>query len=538
MSKAATATDTLTKALLGVSGASSPAIIQRPSAPFVKHSYLREAPESAVKTGRKVCLFFDGTGNAFGQSFTNIPTMLALVSEDPAKCLTYYQTGIGTSLTYDPAWGLRQITRKIGQIVDAGVAYSLQTHISAGYRWLMDVYQPGDSIHIYGFSRGAFTARALAGMLQAVGLLPYGNEETIPLAYSIFKNATTEELISGESVSEGFRRTFSREVCVDFVGVFDTVSSVGALYPRTLPFANRSEYIRRFRHAISLDERRARFAYQPWIKSEGAVDKTDVLDVFFAGCHSQIGGGQFDYDGDASGNLAHLPLIWMLKEAVEAGLDLDRLRIAKSPLFEPFWQQALDATLPSAKQHPGLGVYLAKVKQNNPSVNETVAACVWYASRPNPHATADALAPRADVIGLEIEKRPLEVRQQMGWMARLGEWWARRTKQITVLGWWLLEVSPTVKIVWDEEGEVRKWSFWPNLGYGRKLPKGKTLHFHYSVRERLEAKPGSFAPGNNESTPEGPDGYHFYARFHKNQSMANVDWVGEQEEASTAVSAC
>ncbi|GAA5904159.1 hypothetical protein JCM6882_003964 [Rhodosporidiobolus microsporus] len=508
------------------SSSNSPKLVQRPSGPHLKHSYIRSSPESAERTGRTLVLFFDGTGNAFGQSFTNIPTMLSLVSGDPSKVLTYYQTGIGTPLTHD-SWGLRQIIRKIGQIVDAGVAYSVGRHICSGYRWLMDSYQPGDSVQILGFSRGAFTARALAGMIQQVGLLPAGNEETIPLAYSIYKNASEEELIPGETVAQGFRRTFSREIYIDFVGVFDTVSSVGALWPRTLPFANRSEYIHRFRQVYSLDERRARFAVQPWIRSKGKEEKTDVREVAMVGSHSQIGGGQYEWDGDYAPNLAHLSLIWMLKEAVEAGLDLDHERIARSPIFEPFYQQALDATLPSATQHPELELYLQKVKNNNPNVNTTVAACVWYASRPNPRATANALAPRADVIGFSIEKRPAEVRAKMSWKDRLGDWWSRRKQQATVLGWWLLEVSPTLKIFWDDEGQIRKWRFKPNLGKGRRLPKDPI--FHFSVRERLAAKGAlSFGPGNNENVPEGDD-YTFAARFKKGQSIADVTWDGDRE---------
>ncbi|CUA69447.1 hypothetical protein RSOLAG22IIIB_14013 [Rhizoctonia solani] len=123
----------------------------------------------------------------------------------------------------------------------------------------MQNYTEGDKISLFGFSRGAYTARALAGMLHKVGLLPAYNHEQVPFAYKMFKRDDPE----GWKMSNGFKRAFCVDVKIDFVGVFDTVNSVGII-PRELPFAKTNYLIRVFRHAVALDERRAKFKANMW----------------------------------------------------------------------------------------------------------------------------------------------------------------------------------------------------------------------------------------------------------------------------------
>ena len=129
----------------------------------------------------------------------------------------------------------------------------------------------GDQICIFGFSRGAFTARALAGMLQKVGLLPPCNTEQLPFAYSMYARDDEE----GLKLSMQFKRTFSADVKIHFLGVWyvtrsicsvasvntlrrDTVQSVG-LIPKHLPFSGSNNAILHFRHALALDEHRVKF---------------------------------------------------------------------------------------------------------------------------------------------------------------------------------------------------------------------------------------------------------------------------------------
>ncbi|KAF4571712.1 hypothetical protein EYR36_009055 [Pleurotus pulmonarius] len=138
---------------------------------------------------------------------------------------------------------------------------SLVTHGGSpdGYEFLMQNYKAGDRICIFGFSRGAYTARALAGMIHKVGLLPACNHQQVPFAYKMFKRADE----TGWKQSNTFKKAFSVDVDIEFIGVWDTVNSVG-LIPRRLPFTTSNTIVRTFRHAVALDERRAKFKPNLW----------------------------------------------------------------------------------------------------------------------------------------------------------------------------------------------------------------------------------------------------------------------------------
>lgn len=94
----------------------------------------------------------------------------------------------------------------------------LDAHITGGYSFLMNNYRNGDKISIFGFSRGAYTARALAGMLTKVGLLPKDNIEQVPFAWKLYTQSSTGEL-AGKSV-EDYRKMFSRTVEIEFLGIW------------------------------------------------------------------------------------------------------------------------------------------------------------------------------------------------------------------------------------------------------------------------------------------------------------------------------
>ncbi|GAA5955521.1 hypothetical protein JCM21900_000027, partial [Sporobolomyces salmonicolor] len=403
---------------------------------------------------------------------------------------------------------------------------------------------PGDKLFIFGFSRGAFTARALAGMIQQVGLVPAGNEQSIPLAYSIYKRKGDTILVpGGETLAEGFKRTFSRDVYVHFVGVWDTVASVGAIWPKTLPFASGSNYICHFRQAFSLDERRARYAEQPWIPDESPPSlplphsstsspdplphaDTTVKEIWFSGAHSNVGGGQFLFDGEAAPSLSNLSLRWMVREAVEHGFDLDFEAVRTNPLFAPFFSSAETvlkriASGEMLSEDEGVVDYVRRVKRSNPRCNDVMAAVAYLAAKPSAHATADALAPRADALSFCVQRNPEDA--TLGWGGKVKAWWMRTAHGIKALLWWLLEVSPTVKVVWDAEGNTRRWSVRANVGRGRILPARPV--FHYSVRTRLEAVgPHAFGPGNDENVPEGTR-YRHQATFRDGTTDETVLYV-------------
>ena len=148
----------------------------------------------------------------------------------------------------------------------------LGSHIKDAYRFLMQHYREGDKVCLLGFSRGAYTVRCLAGMLHKVGLLPAGNIAQIHFAYAFYKDDSP----NGWKMSAQFKYTFCTDLDVYFVGVWDCVSSVGFI-PRTLPFSHSpTNSIHYFRHAIALDEHRAKFDVSHWGSQDPDVKKSDT----------------------------------------------------------------------------------------------------------------------------------------------------------------------------------------------------------------------------------------------------------------------
>lgn len=263
--------------------------------------------------GRTLVLCFDGTSNKYGSENTNVVKLYAMLQRDTLQQFTYYQTGIGT---LDPPGFMSGPKRWFLEKMDLAFAIFLSDHVTAGYRFLMRYYEPGDRIFMFGFSRGAYTARVLAGMLHKVGLLTRGNEEIVPSAWQMYKSEFNKDIY------QGFAKTFSRAIRVHFLGLWDTVSSIGwAWDPRSLSFTAHNPSVDVIRHAVALDERRAKFVQNLWGKLPGQ----DLEEVWFAGVHSDIGGG---YEEKESG-LSKITLKWMLEHAQRAGLMLDATTIAE-----------------------------------------------------------------------------------------------------------------------------------------------------------------------------------------------------------------
>ncbi|KAJ4387356.1 hypothetical protein N0V93_007947 [Gnomoniopsis smithogilvyi] len=232
-------------------------------------------------THRKLILCFDGTGNKFhgDDSDSNILKIFRMLDRTANDQYHYYQPGIGTyvvskSLSHT---SLRSRIRSwYMKAKDSAVGSSFDEHVVGGYRFLMRFYCPGDEIYIFGFSRGAYIARFLAEMLDYVGLLSHGNEEMVAFAWKAFsqwqcRRSTSDSDEVGQQKKremyaflKGFRETFSRPVRrIRFLGLFDTVNSVPRFETAWMerskfPYTARSS-ARVIRHAVSIDERRAKF---------------------------------------------------------------------------------------------------------------------------------------------------------------------------------------------------------------------------------------------------------------------------------------
>ncbi|KAI8959977.1 hypothetical protein F5Y11DRAFT_285338 [Daldinia sp. FL1419] len=141
---------------------------------------------------KKLILCFDGTGNTYtgSNSDTNVVKILHKLDRNDPYQYHYYQTGIGTydinEKSVNKTW-LGEVRSSISQTIDQGIGTTFDAHVMAGYRFLMRYYDSGDKIYMFGFSRGAFTAKFLARMVNTVGLLCKGNEEMVTFAYRLYQ---------------------------------------------------------------------------------------------------------------------------------------------------------------------------------------------------------------------------------------------------------------------------------------------------------------------------------------------------------------
>jgi len=198
------------------------------------------------------------------------------------------------------------------------------------YRVLIDHYSEGDRIYLFGFSRGAFTVRVLAGLLYRCGVLLPQHRGRYREAFNLYKphldGLTPEALLKLKADAKDFRRRFSKPCKeISFLGVWDTVKSVGYIWPRSLPHTRRNPIVKKVRHAMSLDERRSFFLPTTWGYADGnfpaGIEDQDVREIWFAGNHADVGGG-YEEEGD----LAIISLRWMINEATACGLLIEKSR--------------------------------------------------------------------------------------------------------------------------------------------------------------------------------------------------------------------
>jgi len=175
---------------------------------------------------------------------------------------------------------------------------------------------------LFGFSRGAYTVRALAGVMHMFGVLPAGNEGLIPYLLKMYAKRTrdAQRMKNTLDAATAFKTSISRPCVLHFVGVWDTVSSYGWIYnPVRLPYTARNPDMHYGRHAISIDERRCFFQKNVW---GPALDGQSVKQVWFAGVHSYVGGSY----AESESGLSKITLEWMMNEAMNCGLKFDSIK--------------------------------------------------------------------------------------------------------------------------------------------------------------------------------------------------------------------
>ncbi|KAJ7167522.1 hypothetical protein C8R46DRAFT_1093281 [Mycena filopes] len=257
-------------------------------------------------TGRNIIISFDGTSNQYGYNLdisltsiqnTNVIELYARIIKDDTQ-FTYYNSGVGT-YARPSRRSLKYWKQGIDGAIDLAIAWNFEKVVIAGYRWLSNHYEPGDRIFLFGFSRGAYQIRALAAMIDKVGLILPGNEEQIPFAYELYANLNrhVRKGYNKEKSAKFFKTTFSREnVKIHFLGAWDSVSSIGVVRGKTLPETTifTPEYVR---------------------GGESYAEEVNHTESRFP-C---VGGGS--RANDRLDNAAP-PVLWMGNEALRAGLKM------------------------------------------------------------------------------------------------------------------------------------------------------------------------------------------------------------------------
>jgi uncharacterized protein (DUF2235 family) len=274
---------------------------------------------------KRLIVCCDGTWNRPDQvdqrvaAPTNVAKLalaLADKDDDGNPQLLHYQAGVGT--------------RRWERLAGGGLGVGLSRNVQECYRFLVDNYEPGDELYLFGFSRGAFTARSTVGLVRNAGILRPEHRHRIKEAYALYRDPDRDRHPSGIA-AELFRRSYSHaEVYVDLVGVWDTVGALGIpidgfrppLLSRLWTFHDTrlSGYVRHAYHAIAIDERRRPFRPTLW---QGKKDGQTLEQVWFAGVHCDVGGGYADT------SLSEIPLLWMVDKARARGLAFRPERLAR-----------------------------------------------------------------------------------------------------------------------------------------------------------------------------------------------------------------
>jgi hypothetical protein len=279
-------------------------------------------------TMKRLIVCFDGTWNAADseKAETNVARMYHAIransGDDNIHQLAFYERGVGTTMS------------KAINLFAGATGLGVGDNIRSAYLNLAKNYLPGDEIYLFGFSRGAFSARSLAGLISACSLLKRQSLGAIHKAWNFYRDAKVRNpqafhLSSGAEIHD--------DVTIKFLGVWDTVGALGVpvgifgskLSGEVFQFhdTSPSRIVKHASHALAIDEKRDEFVPTFWTGK--APEGATVEQVWFAGCHSDVGGGYAEH------RMSDIPLRWMAKRAELQGLQLDWTSGALPPKEEP-----------------------------------------------------------------------------------------------------------------------------------------------------------------------------------------------------------
>ena len=276
---------------------------------------------------KNIIIFSDGTCQKGGEGYnTNVYKLFNIIEDRTQNQIAYYDPGVGTN------W--RKIT---GSLSGGG----LSKNIIECYSFLFENFEAGDQIYLFGFSRGAATVRSLSAFIHHFGILPKSRPDLIKKAFKIYKKSSAKRIDANANAFVQKHHTMWTKI--KFIGVWDTVSALGFpikwvavlldnFFSHKFHNLDLSKSIEFARQALSIDERRKTFHPQIWTPTPEQVEKEIVKQVWFAGVHTDVGGG---YENP---ELSNITLKWFLKEAVSKGLII----YEKSKAYETIVESVID----------------------------------------------------------------------------------------------------------------------------------------------------------------------------------------------------
>ena len=276
---------------------------------------------------KRIVICSDGTWNQADQrnpsNVIKAARAIAPTGSDGKIQIVFYDQGVGTE---GGIWNWL-----LGGVIGKG----LDKNVEDGYRFLIHNYVEGDDIFLLGFSRGAFTVRSLAGLIRNSGLLHKLHADKIPDAIALYRGRDDHP---NSDLATRFRGSYSREIRIKFIGVWDTVGAMGIPGALGIPKAgwpgaqllfgnarrNRYQFhdtelsgsVENGYHALAIDEKR--MAFQPTLWDNKPKEGQVVEQVWFPGVHSDVGGGYSDT------GLSDAAFIWMTEKAELCGLAFDK----------------------------------------------------------------------------------------------------------------------------------------------------------------------------------------------------------------------
>ena len=267
---------------------------------------------------KNIVLCLDGTGNQLkATANSNVLLLYSMLDlSNPERQVAFYHPGVGTMGARGAwtTWG-QKLTKVLGLVFGFGIKANLEQAVT----YLIQNYRPGDQVFIFGFSRGAFTARGLTGLTYRGGVMRMGAENLVPYLVAAYTKGSSFDGDDWKKLDR-FAETFSVRngkslaLPVHFLGLWDSVKALGILrrdpkwpYTRQLPNA------RHIFHAVSIDERRR--PYSEYLVKP--TEKSTLNETWFSGVHSDVGGGFVDHP-----EASRITLKWMADRAIDQGLVL------------------------------------------------------------------------------------------------------------------------------------------------------------------------------------------------------------------------